>query len=48
MKYIKKKLENGLRVIIIPMKDNPTVTVSVLVETGSKYENKKIMAYHTS
>ena len=27
--------------ITIPMKDNPTVTVLVLVEAGSKYENKK-------
>ena len=42
MKYTKKVLENGLRVITVPMKDNPTVTVLVLVEAGSKYENKKI------
>ena len=42
MKYIKKVLKNGLRVIIVPMKDNPTVTVLVLVEAGSKYETKKI------
>ena len=41
MKYTKSKLKNGLRVITVPMKDNPTVTVLVLVETGSKYENKK-------
>ena len=41
MNYFKYKLENGLRIIVIPMKDNPTVTVSVLVETGSKYENKQ-------
>ena len=40
MKYTKTKLKNGLRVITIPMKDNPTVTVLVLVETGSKYETK--------
>ncbi len=26
---------------MVPMKDNPTATVLVLVETGSKYENKK-------
>lgn len=38
MKYTQKKLPNGLRVISVPMKDNPTVTVLVLVETGSKYE----------
>ncbi len=41
MKYSKTKFKNGLRVITVPMKDNPTVTVLVLVETGSKYENKK-------
>ena len=41
MNYTKKKLSNGLRVITVPMKDNPTVTVLVLVETGSKYETKE-------
>jgi len=42
MKFSKKILQNGLRVITVPMKDNPTVTVLVLVEAGSKYETKKI------
>src|ERR1700690_2648882 len=42
MKHIKKILNNGLQVVIVPMKDNPTVTVLVLVEAGSKYEEKKI------
>ncbi|MEK7572305.1 MAG: pitrilysin family protein [Patescibacteria group bacterium] len=42
MKYIKKVLKNGLRVVIVPMKDNPTVTVLVLVEAGSKFETKEI------
>ncbi len=41
MQYKKTILNNGLRVITVPMKDNPTVTVLVLVEAGSKYENKK-------
>ncbi len=41
MNYTKTKLKNGLRVITVPMKDNPTVTVLVLVETGSKYETKR-------
>ena len=41
MKYTKTILDNGLRVITIPMKDNPTVTVFVLVEAGSKYETKE-------
>ncbi len=42
MKFTKKILNNGLRVVTIPMKDNPTVTVLVLVEAGSKYEEKKV------
>ena len=42
MKFSKKILENGLRVITVPMKDNPTVTVLVLVEAGSKYEVKRV------
>jgi predicted Zn-dependent peptidase len=42
MKFYKKVLKNGLRVVTIPMKDNPTVTVLVLVEAGSKYETKKV------
>lgn len=42
MKFSKKVLPNGLRVITVPMKDNPTCTVLVLVETGSKYESKKL------
>jgi len=42
MKFSKKVLKNGLRIISVPMKDNPTVTVLVLVEAGSKYEDKKI------
>jgi predicted Zn-dependent peptidase len=41
MQFSQKKLKNGLRVISVPMKDNPTVTVLVLVATGSKYETKK-------
>lgn len=42
MKFSKKVLNNGLRVVTVPMKDNPTVTVLVLVEAGSKYETKKL------
>lgn len=30
-----------MRIITVPMKENPTTTVLVLVETGSKYENKE-------
>ena len=42
MNFSRKILPNGLRLITVPMKDNPTVTVMVLVEAGSKYETKKI------
>ncbi len=38
----KKILKNGLRIITVPMKDNPTVTVLVLVGTGSDYEKKEV------
>jgi predicted Zn-dependent peptidase len=41
MQFTKKTLENGLRIISVPMKDNPTATVLVLVEAGSKYETKE-------
>lgn len=38
----KTTLKNGLRIVTVPMKDNPTVTVLVLVGTGSDYEDKKV------
>ncbi|MBU4057640.1 insulinase family protein, partial [Patescibacteria group bacterium] len=41
-KPIKKVLKNGMRIVIIPMKESPTVTTLVLVEAGSKYETKEI------
>lgn len=41
MKCKKKILPNGMRMLAIPMADNPTVTVLVLVEAGSKYESKE-------
>lgn len=34
-------LKNGLRIITVPMKDNPTVTVLVMVEAGSRFETRK-------
>ncbi|KKQ91240.1 MAG: Processing protease [Candidatus Azambacteria bacterium GW2011_GWA2_39_10] len=40
--YKKTTLPNGLRIITVPMADTKTVTVLVLVATGSKYETKKI------
>ena len=40
--YRKTILENGLRVITIPRKDDLATTFLVLVEAGSKYETKDI------
>jgi predicted Zn-dependent peptidase len=40
--YKKTKLKNGLRVISVPVKNANSVTVLVLVATGSKYETKDI------
>ncbi len=40
--YKKTKLKNGLRVIAVPVKNAQSVTVLVLVGTGSKYETKDI------
>lgn len=42
MKFQKTILKNGLRLITIPHKDNPAVTVLIMVEAGSKYETKNI------
>jgi predicted Zn-dependent peptidase len=42
MKFSKTILSNGLRLITVPMPDNPAVTVLVMVEAGSKYETKEI------
>ncbi len=40
--FKKTKLKNGLRIISVPMKNANSVTVLVLVGTGSKYETKDI------
>ncbi|MAF20647.1 MAG: hypothetical protein CMI55_03120 [Parcubacteria group bacterium] len=40
--YKKTTLKNGLRIITVPGKETKTVTVLVLVGTGSKYETKDI------
>lgn len=40
--YNKKTLENGLRLITVPMASTQTVTVLVLVGTGSRYERREI------
>ena len=41
MKFKRKVLKNGLRVITVKMAETPTVTVLVMVEAGSKYETKE-------
>ncbi len=40
MKYKKTTLPNGLRIITVPTKGNPSATVMIMTETGSKYETK--------
>ncbi len=40
--FKKTTLKNGLRVITVPMKNANSVTVLILVGTGSKYETKDI------
>ncbi|HEY4503719.1 MAG TPA: pitrilysin family protein [Candidatus Paceibacterota bacterium] len=42
MKFKKTTLRNGLRVITVPMQDNPAVTILVMVSAGSKYETKAL------
>jgi len=41
MNYKKKVLKNGLRIMVVPIKGAPSVTVMSLIEAGSKYENKQ-------
>ncbi len=40
--YKKTSLKNGLRVVTVPVKNASSVTVLILVGTGSKYEDKDI------
>lgn len=39
--YKKKILKNGLRIIVVPIKNAPSATIMSLIEAGSKYEEKK-------
>ena len=41
MNFKRHILGNGVRVILVPMKDNPTVTVAMYACTGSLYETKE-------
>lgn len=42
MKFSKTILDNGLRIITIPQPNAVAMTVLTLVETGSKYEEKRV------
>lgn len=37
---IRKKLKNGLKLLVAPVEGTKTITILVMVGTGSKYENK--------
>lgn len=41
MTFNKTTLKNGIRLITVPIADSPAVTVLVMVETGSKYEDRE-------
>jgi len=41
MKYNKKVLSNGLRIITVPMKESETAIATIFVEIGSDYETKQ-------
>ncbi|MEK7630629.1 MAG: pitrilysin family protein [Patescibacteria group bacterium] len=42
MKFTEKKFKNGLRAIVAPMESTQTITILVLVGTGSNYEARDI------
>ncbi len=42
MKFTKRTFKNGLRAIVAPMQSTDTITILVLVGTGSNYEERKI------
>ncbi len=41
MSYKKTILKNGVRLVTVPMKGNQTVTVMIMTEVGSRYEDEK-------
>jgi len=41
-KPVRKVLDNGMRIVVVPMPGSPTVTTVAFVEAGSKYETKEI------
>lgn len=40
--FLLHQYDNGLRLVVVPMKSTKTVTVLVLVGTGSRYETKEV------
>ena len=40
MNFKKKTLKNGLRMVVVPIKGAPSVTVMSMIEAGSEYETK--------
>lgn len=42
MNYKKYVLRNGLRVIVVPLSNSPSATVTVWIKVGSRYETDKI------
>ncbi len=41
MNFKKKTLKNGLRIVVVPVKGAPSVTVMSMVEAGSEYETRE-------
>jgi predicted Zn-dependent peptidase len=41
MKFSQKRLKNGVKLMVAPMKESLAVTVLIMVHTGSKYEKKQ-------
>lgn len=42
LKFSRKKLKNGLEVVISPLADSPTVTMLIMFKIGSRYEPKTL------
>jgi predicted Zn-dependent peptidase len=42
MEFLRTKLHNGMRVILLPMSDSPTVTVLAATETGALHESPEL------
>ena len=40
-KMIKKRMKNGMKIVMIPMKTSKIISMGIFIRTGSRYENKK-------